>query len=69
MVYTLMNDDLFNTRFNRGEPVAKMSWAAVLGVVACLIICGTATMAAFAFSFQKYFESQVKTALLSFGVC
>ncbi len=69
IIYTLMNDDRFNARFNGGEQLAKMSWAAVLGVVACLVICGTATMASFAFSFQKYFESQVKTALVSQVIC
>jgi hypothetical protein len=59
MVYTLMDDARFNARFNAGQPVAKMSWAAVLGVIACLMLGGTVTMATIAFSFQKYFEAQL----------
>lgn len=59
IVYTLMNDEKFNARFNDAQPIAKMDWPAVLGVVACLIVGGTATMASFAFSFQKLFEAQM----------
>jgi TM2 domain-containing membrane protein YozV len=59
IVYTLRDDERFNAQFNAGKPITKMSWAAVLGVVACLIVGGTVTMATIAFSFQKYFESQL----------
>ncbi len=69
IIYTLRDDDKFNAQFNRGEAVAKMSWAAVLGVVACLLVCGTVTMATLAFSFQKLFETQLKTAAIMSGFC
>lgn len=55
IVYTLMNDERFNARFNRGQPLAHMGWAPVLGVIACLIVGGTVTMATIAYSFEKLF--------------
>jgi hypothetical protein len=69
IVYTLRDDEKFNAQFNRGEAIAKMSWAAVLGVVACLLVGGTVTMATIAFSFQKLFETQLKTSALLLGYC
>jgi len=59
IVYGLMPDQRWNDRFNAGRPVSTGGWAAVIGVVLCLFIGGTALMATIAFSAQRYFESQV----------
>lgn len=58
IVYGLMPDERWNARFNAGRPVSAGGWPAVLGVVLCLFIGGTALMATIAFSAQRYFESQ-----------
>jgi hypothetical protein len=62
IVYGLMADERFNARFNGGQPLARMGWPVVLGVVACLMVGGGVTMATLAFSLQKYFESQLHAA-------
>jgi len=59
IVYGLMPDERWNERFNAGQPASTGGWAAVIGVVLCLFIGGTAMMATIAFSAQRYFESQV----------
>ncbi len=59
IVYGLMPDERWNERFNRGQAAATGGWAAVIGVVLCLLIGGTTLMATIAFSAQRYFESQV----------
>ncbi|MGQ3051949.1 MAG: hypothetical protein ACT6S0_09205 [Roseateles sp.] len=58
IVYGLMPDERWNARFNAGRPAASGGWAAVIGVVLCLLFGGTALMATIAFSAQRYFESQ-----------
>ncbi|RZL35251.1 MAG: hypothetical protein EOP35_14990 [Rubrivivax sp.] len=59
IVYGLMPDERWNERFNRGLPASTGGWAAIIGVVLCLFIGGTAMMATIAFSAQRYFEAQV----------
>jgi hypothetical protein len=56
IVYGLMADDKWNARFNSGGNGASSGWGAVLGVIACLLVGGTLTMASFAYGFQRYFE-------------
>lgn len=58
IVYGLTPDERWNARFNDGKPAAASGWAAVIGVVLCLLFGGTALMATIAFSAQRYFESQ-----------
>lgn len=58
IVYGLMPDERWNERFNAGRPAQSGGWAAVIGVVLCLLIGGTALMATIAFSAQRYFEAQ-----------
>lgn len=59
IVYGLMPDERWNARFNAGQPPAPAAgWGAVIGVVLCLLVGGTALMATIAFSAQRYFESQ-----------
>ena len=58
IVYGLTPDERWNARFNPGRPAAPSGWAAIIGVVLCLLFGGTALMATIAFSAQRYFESQ-----------
>ena len=58
IVYGLMPDERWNARFNAGRPAAQGGWAAIIGVVLCLLLGGTSLMATIAFSAQRYFESQ-----------
>jgi hypothetical protein len=58
IVYGLMPDERWNERFNAGRPASTGGWAAVIGVVLCLLFGGTSLMATIAFSAQRYFESQ-----------
>lgn len=59
IVYGLTPDDRWNERFNAGRHASTGGWAAVIGVVLCLFIGGTAMMVTIAFSAQRYFEAQV----------
>lgn len=59
IIYGLTPDERWNERFNQGRAVSIGGWPAVIGVVLCLFIGGTALMATIAFSAQRYFESQV----------
>lgn len=59
IVYGLMPDERWNARFNAGRPAGPSGWGAVIGVVLCLFIGGTAMMATIAFTAQRYFEAQV----------
>lgn len=59
IVYGLTPDERWDARHNPGVAPSKPSgWAAVIGVVVCLLVGGTALMATIAFSAQRYFESQ-----------
>jgi hypothetical protein len=58
IVYGLTPDERWNARFNPRRPAAPAGWGAIIGVVLCLLIGGTALMATIAFSAQRYFESQ-----------
>lgn len=58
IVYGLTPDERWNARFNAGKPAVASGWAAIIGVVLCLLVGGTVLMATIAFSAQRYFESQ-----------
>lgn len=63
IVYGLTPDERWDARHNPGAAPSKPSgWAAVIGVVVCLLVGGTALMATIAFSAQRYFESQASSA-------
>jgi hypothetical protein len=59
IVYGLMPDERWNARFNAGRTASGSGWGAVIGVVLCVFVGGTALMATIAFSAQRYFEAQV----------
>ena len=59
IVYGLMPDERWNARFNAGRTAEPSGWGAIIGVILCLFIGGTALMATIAFSAQRYFEAQV----------
>jgi hypothetical protein len=58
IVYGLTPDERWNARFNPQRPASSGGWGAIIGVVLCLLVGGTALMATIAFSAQRYFESQ-----------
>jgi len=62
IVYGLTPDERWNAHFNPRRPAAPAGWGAIIGVVLCLLIGGTALMATIAFSAQRYFESQQSAA-------
>jgi hypothetical protein len=63
IVYGLTPDERWDARHNPGAGPSKPSgWAAVIGVVVCLLVGGTALMATIAFSAQRYFESQASSS-------
>lgn len=59
IVYGLTPDEKWNAQRNPGLEPRASGWAAVIGVIACLLIGGACLMATIAFSAQRYFESQV----------
>lgn len=59
IVYGLTPDERWNARFNPGRGASTGGWAAVIGVVLCLLLGGAALMATIAFSAQRYFEAQL----------
>jgi hypothetical protein len=59
IVYGLTSDERWNARFNSGRAASTGGWLAIIGVVLCLLIGGTALMATIAFSAQRYFEAQL----------
>lgn len=64
LVWGLMSDDRWNTRFNPGGPSTgqhQTGWLTVLAAVAALLTGATVLMATLAFSFQKLFEYQALT--------
>ena len=60
IVYGLTPDDRWNARSNPQHPASSGGWAAIIGVVLCVLVGGTALMATVAFSAQRYFESQAE---------
>ncbi|MEO6278041.1 hypothetical protein [Roseateles sp.] len=59
IVYGLMPDERWNARFNAGRAAELGGWGAIIGVILCVFIGGTALMATIAFSAQRYFEAQI----------
>lgn len=69
IVYGLMSEAAWNSRFNNVEPDepqtsthGRSNWLTIVGVVAALMIGATALMASLAYSFQRYFEWQIELA-------
>lgn len=60
IVYGLMPDERWNTRFNPGLPARSTGWGPVLGVITALLLGGIALMGSIAFSGQKFFEWQLE---------
>lgn len=64
IVYGLMTRERWNARFNPGLPQdaapGGTSWFTVAAIVLSLMIGAGVLMASIAFSFQRYFESQVE---------
>jgi hypothetical protein len=58
IVYGLSSDEIWNARHNPNATADQGGWAAILGVVFCLLVGGTVLMATLAFSAQRYFEWQ-----------
>ena len=58
IVYGLTPDERWNSERNPGLPPRASGWAAIIGVIACVLIGGTCLMATIAFSAQRFFESQ-----------
>jgi len=62
IVYGLTADEKWDAIHNGGRSSGASGWAAIIGVVACVLIGGTCLMSTIAFSAQRYFESQVEAA-------
>ena len=62
IVYGLTADEKWDTNHNEGHASRPSGWAAIIGVVACVLIGGACLMSTIAFSAQRYFESQVEAA-------
>lgn len=60
IVYGLMPDERWNTRFNPAGPQHRTGWSTVIGVIAALVVGAGVLMATIAFSAQRYFEYQVE---------
>ncbi len=62
IVYALTPDERWDERHNPGMPERSTRWGAVLAAVAGLFFGGAVLIGTIAFSFQKFFESQVESA-------
>ncbi|MBB4843895.1 hypothetical protein HNP55_002418 [Paucibacter oligotrophus] len=62
IVYGLTSDEKWDAVHNGSRSSGPSGWAAIIGVVACVLIGGTCLMSTIAFSAQRYFESQVEAA-------
>jgi len=62
--YGLMSREAWNARYNPGAPpeaeAGGTRWATVFAIVVSLMVGAGILMASLAFSFQRYFESQVE---------
>jgi hypothetical protein len=59
IVYGLTPDEQWDARHNPGLPPRQTGWAAVIGVISCVMVGGICLMTTIAFSAQRYFENQV----------
>nr|WP_295080534.1 NINE protein [uncultured Roseateles sp.] len=62
IIYGLTPDEKWDSQHNAGKASPASGWAAIIGVVLCLLIGGTCLMSTIAFSAQRYFETQVEAA-------
>lgn len=64
IVYGLMDDEKWNSRFNPQQPAESAAgasgWLTIGGVVSALLLGATVLLSCLAFSFQRYFEYQVE---------
>lgn len=58
IVYGLMPDERWNSRYNSAKAASPSGWGAIIGVIFCVFIGGIALMSTIAFSAQRYFESR-----------
>jgi hypothetical protein len=66
IVYGLMTQEQWNTRFNpqapADTPAGQTNWFTI-GAIACALLIGAAVLlSSIAFSFQRYFEYQIEEA-------
>jgi hypothetical protein len=59
IVYGLTPDEQWDARHNPGLAPRQTGWAAVIGVIACVMVGGICLMTTIAFSAQRYFENQI----------
>jgi len=59
IVYGLTPDEQWDARHNPGLSPRQTGWAAVIGVITCVMVGGICLMTTIAFSAQRYFENQV----------
>lgn len=63
IVFGLRPDEKWDAQYNPTSGQQSHSgWAVVLTVIASLMIGATVLMASFAFSFEKFFDSQIEAA-------
>ena len=66
IVYGLMSQEKWNTKFNPTAPLdtpsGQTNWLTIGALVLALLLGTTALMSSLAFSFQRYFEYQVEEA-------
>ena len=58
IVYGLTSDETWAVQHAQAE--RPSGWAAIIGVITCVLLGGTCLMSTIAFSAQRYFESQVE---------
>ncbi len=62
IVYGLMPDDKWDSRFNAGRRVTDSGWPVVLGVIVALMLGAGVLMGTIAFGGQRFFEWQAEQA-------
>lgn len=62
ILYGLMPDERWNTRFNPSGPEHHAGWSTVFAVVLALMFGAGVLMATIAFTGQRYFEYQIEEA-------
>ena len=62
ILYGLIPDEQWNSRFNPSGHQHRTGWAAVIGVIAALMVGAGILMATIAFGMQHYFEYQIEEA-------
>jgi hypothetical protein len=58
LIYGLMPDAKWQTRFNPGQPEVDSHWSVILGAVCALLVGATTLVSVIAFTGQRFFEYQ-----------